>query len=417
MSDSSLGIPDLSLRHLKAAMLVAKYRNLTKAAVQLNRSQSAITKAINELEADLGLRIFERTPLGMIATTRGAILVQHVERMASEFKAASNAYLDYKKGARQQQNSIFLMEVSHKRLAAIIAIHDYRDVAMAADRLKITKAAVYTSLRQVEELLELPLFERSPYGFSSTSYCRILVKHLKLAFSQLRHGLDELASFDGVTTGHLAIGTLPYSRTILTPRAINRLLDQYPGIKISTEEGPYNLLEAALRCGELDLIVGAIRPVGSKEGLIAEKLFEDRLSVIARKGHPLECKADLSFDELEHYSWVLPATGTPSRLIFDKILQNEGVQTPSSIIETSSLANVRGLLLETDRLALLSEHQIFYEKKYGLLVALQIDLKDTFRPIGITLRAHTPPSSTAELFIHCLKQVVDDIAGPATYPQ
>src|SRR5690606_19545838 len=264
----------------------------------------------------------------------------------------------------------------------------------------------------MEDFLDLALFERSPYGFSSTAYCWVLIKHLKLAFSQLRHGLDELASLDGVTTGHLAIGTLPYSRTILTPRAINRLLDQYPQIKISTEEGPYNLLESALRCGELDLIVGAIRPVGRNENLITEKLFEDRLSVIARKGHPLEGKSIASFEELQEYSWVLPSTNTPSRLIFDKILHNEGVKTPSSIIETSSLANVRGLLLESDKLALLSAHQMYYENKFGLLVALKIDLKDTFRPIGITMRAHTPPSPATEIFLAYSRSVADEMINP-----
>lgn len=409
MSFHSLGIPEISLRHLKAALQVAKFQNLTKAAAQLNRSQTAITKAISELEQDLGLKLFERTPVGMIPTIQGSILVRRVERMAAEFEAAGNAYHEHKKGVRLQNNPIFSMEASYKRLASIIAIHDRKDVGSAAEFLGITPTAVYTSLRQLEALLDLPLFERSPYGFSSTAYCRVLVKHLKLAFSQLRHALDELASLNGVTRGHLAIGTLPYSRTILTPRAINRLLDQYPGLKISTEEGPYNLLETALRSGELDLIIGAIRPIGSNDNLLTEKLFEDRLSVIVRKGHPLEHKSNLSFAELQSYSWVLPSVSTPSRLIFDKILQDQGMETPGSIIETSSLSNVRGLLLESDRLALLSEHQIYYEKKFGILAALNIELEDTYRPIGITLRAHTPPSTAASLFLDILRKVVDEM--------
>lgn len=409
MTFHSLGIPEISLRHLKAALLVAKYQNLTKAAAHLNRSQTAITKAIGELETDLNLRFFERTAVGMITTAAGSILVKRIEQMACEFEAAGIAYGDYKKGVSQQNNPIFSMEMSYKRLAPVIAIHDTRDISTAADLLGVTKAAVYTSLRQLEELLDLSLFERSPYGFSSTTYCRVLVNHLKLAFSQLRHALDELASLSGVTTGRLAIGTLPYSRTILTPRAINRLLVQYPGLKISTEEGPYNLLEAALRSGELDLIIGAIRPVGPKDNLSTEKLFEDRLSVIVRKGHPLENEPDLSFAKLQNYSWVLPSVDTPSRILFDKILQNQGLKTPTSIIETSSLSTVRGLLLESDSLALLSEHQIYYEKKFGILAALNIELEDTYRPIGITLRAHTSPSIAAGLFLDILRNVVDEI--------
>jgi len=409
MSFQTLGIPEISLRHLKAAMQVARFQNLTKAAAQLNRSQTAITKAISELEVQLGVELFERSSVGMFPTVQGVILVKRIERMAAEFEAAGNAYQDYKKGAQQQNNPIFTMEASYKRLASIIAIHDRMDVGAAADLLGITRTAVYTSLRQLESFLGLPLFERSSYGFSSTAYCRVLVRHLKLAFSQLRHALDELASLNGVTAGQLVIGTLPYTRTVLTPRAINKLLDEFPGLNIRTEEGPYSLQEAALRSGELDLIVGAIRPANTGEDLLTEKLFEDRLSVIARKGHPLEGKSNLSFAELQKYSWVLPSSNTPSRLIFDKILENEGLDTPASIIETSSLSNVRGLLLETNRLALLSEHQIYYEKKHGLLIALQIELEDSYRPIGITMRAHTPPSPAAELFLKCLRNVANEM--------
>jgi len=410
MSFRALGIPEISLRHLKAMLLVAKYRNLTKAAAKLNRSQTAITKAISELERDLGVELFDRSSTGMIPTIYGSILAKRVERVAAEFEAAGEAYLDYKKGARQQQNNpIFSMEVSYKRLAAVIALHDRKDIGAAASLLGITRAAVYSSLRQLEELLDLPIFERSPYGFSSTAYCRVLVRHVKLAFSQLRHALDELDSLNGVTSGHLVIGTLPYTRTIMTPRAITRVLEESPGLRISTEEGPYALLEAALRCGELDLIVGAIRPLQADDDLITEKLFEDRLSVIARRGHPLEQRRGLSFSDLQRYSWVLPASNSPSRQLFDKLLEVEGLEAPACVIETSSLSNVRGLLLESDRLALLSEHQIYYEKKYGLLGALPLELRDTYRPIGVTMRAHTPPSPAAELFLKCIRGVALDL--------
>lgn len=409
ISFQHLGIPEISLRHLKAMLMVVKFQNLTKAAVRLNRSQTAVTKAISELELGLGLELFERSSTGMVPTRQGLILAKRVERVAAEFEAAGDAYLNYKKGATHRSNPIFSMEVSYKRLASIIALHDYKDIGVAAELLGVTRAAVYSSLRQIEALLDIPIFERSPQGFTSTAYCQVLVRHIKLAFSQLRHALDEVASLDGVVTGQLTIGTLPYSRTILTPRAITRILDEYPELKISTEEGPYSLMESALRCGELDVIVGAIRPVQNHDGLTTEKLFEDKLSVIVRKGHPLEGQQNLSLSDLQSYSWVLPAINTPSRLIFDRMLEEEGLEKPISTVETSSLSNVRGLLLESDRLALLSEHQIFYEKKYGLLTALSFELKNSYRPIGVTLRSHTPPSPAATLFLQCLRKVANEL--------
>lgn len=412
MSFHSLGIPEVSLRHLKAMLYVAKYRNLTKAANTLNRSQTAITKAISELEGVLGVELFDRSSTGMEPTAHGNILARRVERVAAEFNAAGETYLNYKKGGQQHNNPIFSMEISYKRLASVIALHDSKDIGATANILGITRAAVYSSLRQIEGFLGLPIFERSPYGFSSTAYCNVLVRHIKLAFSQLRHAMDELASLNGVMAGHLVVGTLPYTRTFLTPRAINRVLVEYPNLKISTEEGPYALLETKLRSGELDLIVGAIRPTDTNNDLVTEQLFTDHLSVIVRKGHPLVNKAVISFTELQKYSWVLPAANTPSRKIFDTLLENESLDPPSYMVETSSLSNVRGLLLDSDRLALLSEHQIYYEKKYGLLTALPLELQDSHRPIGVTMRAHTPPSPSAALFLDCLKIVSEELLAP-----
>lgn len=410
MSSQSLGIPDLSLRHLKAMLYVANYKNLTRAATMLNRSQTAITKAISDLESHLNVALFDRSSTGMLPTVYGEALAKRVALVAKEFDSAGEAYMEYKKDNRIYQNiPIFSMEISYKRLASFIVLYDSKDIGAAASQLGITRAAVYSSVRQLEELLDLTLFEREANGVASTTYCGILARHVKLAFSQIRHALDDIAGLNGVTRGSLAIGTLPYTRTILTPRAINLLLQEQPQLNVATEEGHYALLESLLRSGDLDFIVGAIREITICNDLLTEKLFEDRLSVIARKGHPLEAKSDITLADLQPYNWVLPSRNTPSRILFDQVLKAHGLEAPEHAVETSSLSTVRGLLLESDRIALLSEHQIYYDKKYGVLTALPLELKETYRPIGVTMRAHTQPSPAAQLFLQSLRTVAEEL--------
>lgn len=417
MSYQLRGIPAISLRHLKALLYVARTQNLTRAARKLNRSQTAITKAIKELEAQLGTPLFSRSPAGMDPTAACRVLVKWVEQVEAEFLAAEALLIERAKTSplvrRRTSGSVAgsMMELSYKRLAVIVALHDTKEVGAAAMQLGVTSAAVYSSLRLLEQSFGISLFERSPQGFSGTALCNTLVRHLKLAFSQLRNGLDEHASLNGVVSGRLVIGTLPYARTILIPRTINTLLESYPGLKIATQEGPYELLESELRSGDIDMIVGAIRTSTLSHDLVATRLFDDRLAVIARKGHPLEAKKGLSFAKLMAYPWVLPAQNSPSRLIFDQLLERECISPPVSLVETSSLSNVRGLLLESDRLALLSEHQILYEKKHGLLIALPLELKGSYRPIGYTVRVNTPASSAAELFLDVLKKVSESLVN------
>jgi len=406
----SIGIPNLSLRHLKAMMYVAEHKNLTRAANKLNRSQTAITKAINDLETNLEVKLFDRSSTGMLTTVHGEALSKRVAQAYAEFEAAGAAYKEYNINRNNYQNiPIFTMDISYKRLAAFIALHDSKEVSAAAQQLEVTKAAIYNSVRQLEELLDLTLFEREPNGVTNTAFCMVLARHVKLAFAQIRHAIDDIANINGITRGKVVIGTLPYTRTILTPRAINHLLAAQPQLDIATAEGPYSTLEAALRCGDLDFIVGATRSSQNDNNLITEKLFEDRLALIVRKGHPLESKQNLALSDLQNYGWVLPANNTPARGLFDEVLSSHQLSTPEHAVETSSLSTVRGLLLESDRIALLSEHQIYFDKQYGALTALPIELKDTYRPIGVTMRAHTEPSPAAQLFLNSLRKVTKDL--------
>ncbi len=412
MHTELIGIPDLSLRHLKAMVHVARYRNLTLAAHQLNRSQTAITKAISDLESHLGVKLFDRSSTGMLPTVYGDALVKRIEQAEAEFNSAGEVYLTYKKNARNFQNiPIFSMDISYKRLASFIALYDSKNISTAAERLGITRAAVYNSIRQIEELLDLPLFEREPNGVSCTTFCVVLARHIKLAFSQIRHAIEDIASVDGITCGAVAVGTLPYTRTMLTPRAINHLLESQPQLDVSTVEGPYTLLEAALRSGDIDFIVGAIRPIEDGKDLKTEALFEDRLAVIARKGHPLESKRSITLGDLQPYGWVLPSANTPARTLFDQVLKNNHIASPEHAVETSSLSTVRGMLLESDRIALLSEHQIYYDQKYNVLTVLPLELKDTYRPIGVTMRSHTAPSPAAQLFLDSLRSVAEALVN------
>jgi DNA-binding transcriptional LysR family regulator len=60
-----------NLRHLKYFIATAELGQVSRAAVELSVSQSAVTAAIRELEATLGTALFQRSSLGMTLTEAG----------------------------------------------------------------------------------------------------------------------------------------------------------------------------------------------------------------------------------------------------------------------------------------------------------------------------------------------------------
>ena len=187
------------------------------------------------------------------------------------------------------------------------------------------------------------------------------------------------------------------------------LLDEYKCLNVVTQEGPYRAMEVALRSGDIDFIIGAVRPIDEPRDITTEILFEDKLSVIARASHPLMDSKNLSLSDLAECGWVLPELHTPSGKLFVDIMTKHNLPMPKHAIYTSSLSMVRGLLMGSDRVALLSEHQIHYDKTFNLLSVLPVDVIDTYRPIGITLRRQTKPSLAAQLFLDKLRQVAESV--------
>ena len=405
-----MGVLPLSLRHLKAVHHVVRLKSVTKAADYLKRSQSAITMAIDEIESQLEVTLFNRVGRGIEPTVYATVLDERIQLSMNEFLIVAKVYSRLLgKKLKAINNPVFNMDISYKRFAALLALDRHSSISLAARSVAVSETAIHKSINELESQLSMPLFERGAYATQATPFCLELVRYVKLAFSHLRHAIDELAAVDGVTQGQLAIGMLPYSRPILLPRAISRLTKEYPQLGITTREGTYANLELPLMSGELDLIVGATRPQELTPGLKSEALFRDELSLVVRAEHPLAGKKKIALGELEQFGWILPAKETPARQLFESFLGRNKVEAPTNYIETSSLTMLRGLLLESERLALISAHLVKFEVERGILTVLPVKLSETSRPIGVILRDVSCQAPGLKYLLAHLRTVADEM--------
>lgn len=164
-----------------------------------------------------------------------------------------------------------------------------------ADGLAITQAAVSIAVRDIEQSLGVLLFTRSSKGMIPTESGSLLALHVKRALTEVRSGAAEVAALKGVTHGTVRVGALPLGRTRLLPAAIARLTKEHAGLQIATVEGSFEFLAAALRSGDVDFILGALRPADYASDLSGEALLEHELAVVARRGHPLAARKRTEF--------------------------------------------------------------------------------------------------------------------------
>lgn len=71
----------MTLSQIQSFLVIAREKNLTRAADKLHLSQSAISTQLKSLEDELGVRLFERNARGMTLSDQGEILISHANEV------------------------------------------------------------------------------------------------------------------------------------------------------------------------------------------------------------------------------------------------------------------------------------------------------------------------------------------------
>lgn len=392
-----------NLRHLRAFREVAIQQSISGASRSIHLSQPAITQAIAKLESELGISLFDRNGSGMFITKPGKLFKNRVDRCLDQLsKGVTDAIRQGpKQNSRRNTPVDHLFSVT--QLRAVITVASAGSFTLAAKMAGVSQPSLHRAARELEDIFEQPLFEKTSRGMTLTRAAETLAQNAKLAFAEIQQGFAEIESSKGVNTGAIYIGSMPLARTTLLPSVINEYTRKYPRAAIRAMDGPYDDLLRHLLQGEADMLLGALRFPTPSNTIVQEELIDPPLTVIARKGHPLSGQKKISIEELSCYPWAVPIEGAPTRDSFHAMFDDAHVSRPDQIVESSSLVLIRGLLLDSDRLTIISSHQVLYEKQIGHLVSLPVDLSHTNRPIGLTLRRDWQPTEMQNAFITILR--------------
>lgn len=404
----------INLRHLRAFSAVAAAGSVAAAADALYRVASAVTRSVLDLEAALGRPLFDRRARGMALNAYGELVLVRALRIEREFEEARTQLVA--RGGMDggaDVHSLFTSILNGRRLAVVASLAQKRNMPAVAREFGITQPAISSALKDLESGLGVALFTRTARGLSSTPAGEIVAFYFKRVLSELRHIGPDIAASEGSLQGSVTVGALPLGRTQILPLAIASLLARHPQLHVSTVESPYDALAASLRSGDIDFILGALRNnAGEVKDLQQQALFEDRISVIARAGHPLARAERIDFRMLREARWTLSRQGSPSRELLERFFSNARQAPPLPAVETGDLAVLRGLLLESDMLTAISAHQLRYEIRDGSLVVLDFPLEETRREIGLTQRLGAFPSPGARALMEEIGKVV---AGSADF--
>lgn len=388
-----------TLRLLRCVLGVAEAGSAARAGGRLHLSVSAVTRAVQQAEAELGLPLFERGARGMVGTPAGQLLVAR----------AARAFAELQRGL----GTASAPRVSDAMLAALLAVAETGSEGAAAQRLGVSQPAVHGALRQLEHGARKPLFERTRRGTRLTDAGQTLLRHARLALAELRIGQDELAAFRGLAPGRVALGALPMAGDVLVPQALSRLFADEPALQVTVVDGTYEALLQQLRHGDIDCIVGPLRGAAAVADVAEQLLFEEALRPVMRAGHPALAAArpPRSLKALLRWPWVGPLPGTPARAAFERAFAAAGLAVPPVVLQANSPAVVRSVLMAGNAVAMLSPLQIHAELASGLLALPAVPVRGSERAVGVTLRRDGMPSPACLRLLAALQAVADTVTG------
>jgi len=314
-------------------------------------------------------------------------------------------------------HSLMRSRLKIRQITLLAHLDEERSVLRAAKALGMTQPAASKQLKEMEDALQVQLFERHARGIVPTSSGEILVRHARSILSEFDLAQQELARLQSGLSGQASLGTVTTPAANLVPLAIQLLKDQHPGLLVSVELDHSRSLLSRLLQGQLDVIVARIPDPVTTENLQFEPLCDERHAVLVGAQQTLADKPGVSLEDLLEYPWILPPPGSVLRERLAGLFMQQGLPLPANIIQTQSLPVITHLLRATQAVAVLQYEAVQPLCESGLLSVLIRDLGLDIGCFGIVTRKGQRLSPGGRALLDCLRAAADRVYGQEAHPK
>ena len=227
-------------------------------------------------------------------------------------------------------------------------IAQYGTITAAAKQLYISQPSLSQTLRQIEDEVETPLFDRSTSPFHLTyageRYLKAVEAMLDIE-TRLKEEIESIRRDDG---GRLRLGISVTRAMQVLPDVIPIFTKAYPNVTIELTEAASASLEGLLQKGQIDLALAALE---ANEANIAYELIEkEAIGILAGKDSQLAqlvpSGTPISLEMVEKEAFVSLDTSHSSRIIQDRLFRRYNIR-PKILLETSFLEVARRVALKS----------------------------------------------------------------------
>jgi DNA-binding transcriptional LysR family regulator len=200
-----------------------------------------------------------------------------------------------------------------------------RNVTQAGAAVGISQPATSFALSKLRNMLDDPLFVRTPQGMQPTPQALLLAKPIQQALDLIRTDVLQRPGFDLATTERrFTLAMTDVAEMVFLPRVLRLLNEQAPHANLKTVIMSSAALEGALETGAVDLAIGLF-PDLKRASFYQQRLFQHPFVCIVRADHPTIGRKMTLQQFLEASHAVIEAEGRAHE-IFEQLLQRRGLK-------------------------------------------------------------------------------------------
>jgi len=242
-------------------------------------------------------------------------------------------------------------------------------IRKAAEILHVAATALTRKIKETEDSLGTPLFERLPRGVRLTAAGEVLVAAVRRSMADVRAAVSHIEHLRGVVRGTVRLGCAESVGTDLMPASIAHYQQTNPAVQFHMTSGVTANLVASLLQDVVDLIL--IHDPQPSDQIKVLAWQRQPLCAMVRPGHPLAGQATLRLTDCQKYPIALGNSTFGSRQLIDAIVAHSSVSL-KVVLEASSVQALKAFSRQTDAVSFQYQIGTRREVELGELVAIPL---------------------------------------------
>lgn len=300
------------------------------------------------------------------------------------------------------------VHVSLRQLRIFEAVARQLSYTRAAEELHLSQPAVSMQVRQLEEEVGLPLFERIGKRILLTEAGREVHRYSHNINDSLEEMEEVLESLKGVSRGQLVIAVAS-TVNYFAPRLMAIFHQRYPGILLHLDVTNRETLLQMLENNTVDLVLMGLPP--EEIDLESEAFMDNPLVVVAPPDHPLAGERHIPLKRLTEEVFVMREEGSGTRQAMERFFSERGLAIRHGMQMTRNEA-VKQAVRSGLGLGVVSLHTIELELETRRLVILHAEGFPDLRQWYLVYRRGKRLSPAASAFRDFVMHEASAIAAP-----